>query len=534
MVLGMRFTAWLGCIWLSVSALVAAAPAPNTVAILYNESDPESRKLAEFYCKSRDIPAGNLIGLAMPLEQTITRQRYDTAIAIPLRKIFEYRDWWSREKDAQGVISPVSNRIQVLVIMRGVPLKIAQSPAKPDAVKSTDPQKQLVDGRDEASVDSELAMLGIAGLPLEGAMKNPYHAADKAIEDVRFPFLMLTSRIDALTYATCERMIRDAIEVEETGLWGMTYVDIANKYPQGDQWLEAVVKQSVEAGLPVVVDRFSPTLPSHYPMGDAAMYFGWYDRNMSGPLLNPGFRFRKGAVAMHLHSFSAEQMRDAGKNWCGPLLEHGATVTLGNVYEPYLHLSHDFGLLHQRLLKGYSWVEACWMSIPCTSWQAVVFGDPLYQPFRHLRGTGVVKKDDLEYRALHAAMNQWGSDPDERVRQLKEAAARMKSGAMMEAIGLDSLANGNPDKARECVLQARDLYANPADRLRQDLHRIAMERVAGRKQVAIDLLREAEKHYAAIPEVAAVKGWLDILDPPPPPPVAPPGVSVQPGEKSRP
>lgn len=526
--------AWFGCMWLGGLALVVAAPSPKAVAILYNESDPESRKLAEFYCKSRDIPAGNLIGLGMPVEQTITRQQYDTVIAAPLRKTFEYRGWWNREQDAQGVISPVSNRIQVLVIMRGVPLKIAQTPAKPDAVKSTDPQKQIFDGRDEASVDSELAILGIEGVSLVGAMKNSYYAADKAIADAKFPFLLLTSRIDAPTYATCERMIRDAIEVEETGLWGMTYVDIANKFPQGDQWLEAVVKQSVEVGLPVVVDRFNPTLPSHYPMGSAAMYFGWYDRNMSGPLLNPGFRFRKGAVAMHLHSFSADQMRDAGKNWCGPLLERGAAVTLGNVYEPYLHLSHDFGILHQRLLKGYSWVEACWMSIPCASWQAVVFGDPLYQPFRHLTGTGVVKQDDLEYRAIRAAMKQWGDNPAERVAQLKAAAVRMKSGVILEAVGLESLVLGKPDVARACILQARDLYVDPADRLRQDMHRIAMERAGDRKPAAIELLRESEKRYAGIPEVAAVKGWLDILDPPPPPPAAPAGTSAQPAAPSKP
>lgn len=173
------------------------------------------------------------------------------------------------------------------------------------------------------------------------------------------------------------------------------------------------------------------------------------------------------------------------------------------------------------------------MSIPCASWQAVVFGDPLYQPFRHLGGTGVVKKDDLEYRAIRAAMKQWGSNPDERVSQLKEAAVRMKSGVISEAIGLEALALGNPDKARECILQARNLYTHPADRLRQDLHRIAMERVGDRKQAAIDLLREAEKHYAGIPEVAAVKGWLDILDPPPPPPAVPAGISAQPGATSR-
>jgi uncharacterized protein (TIGR03790 family) len=79
------------------------------------------------------------------------------------------------------------------------------------------------------------------------------------------PFLILTARIDAASHATCERMIRDAIEAEKTGLWGMAYVDIANKFPQGDQWLETVVSET-PAGIPTVVDRFNDTLPKNYPM----------------------------------------------------------------------------------------------------------------------------------------------------------------------------------------------------------------------------------------------------------------------------
>ena len=53
----------------------------------------------------------------------------------------------------------------------------------------------------------------------------------------------------------------------------MAYVDIANKFPQGDQWLEAVVKANAEAGIPTVVDRFNDTLPKNYPMTEAAQLF---------------------------------------------------------------------------------------------------------------------------------------------------------------------------------------------------------------------------------------------------------------------
>ena len=60
-----------------------------------------------------------------------------------------------------------------------------------------------------------------------------------------------------------------------------------------------------------------------------------------------------------------------------------------------------------------------------------------------------------------------------------------------------------------------------ADKLRQDFHVIAIDRAAKRKDLAVRGLRDAEVRYGAIPEAQALKGWLDILDPPPPPPADP-------------
>ena len=114
---------------------------------------------------------------------------------------------------------------------------------------------------------------------------------------------------------------------------------------------------------------------------------------------------------MHLHSFSARATLRPAKNWCGGLLEKGAAVTVGNVYEPYLHLTHDFSILQQRLLAGFSWGEACWMAMPVTSWQGVVLGDPLYRPFLHLAGGGVKQEGDIPYRALRAAALEWKNNP---------------------------------------------------------------------------------------------------------------------------
>lgn len=514
----MRVAALISFLLAGFTPLAFAVPAPESVAILYNSAVPESRQLAELYRDSRGIPAENLIGLKMPATADISRQEYEETIANPLRAEFDRRGWWQRGRDRSGITMPVSNRIQVLVTLRGVPLRINQSPKPaPGKTPPPSPAKDPLSGRDEASVDSELAMFGVEGVPIDGVLQNKYHQSDRKFSEAKLPFLILTARIDAPTYATCGRMIRDAIETEQSGLWGMAYVDIANKFPQGDQWLEAIVKANSRAGIPTVVDRFNETLPKNYPMENAAVYFGWYDWSINGPFLNPRFRFRKGAVAAHLHSFSAQQLGNPNQNWCGPLLERGAAATVGNVFEPYLHLTHDLGLLYQRLLEGHSWVESCWMAMPVTSWQGVVLGDPLYQPFRHLSGTGNVTKEDREFRALRAAALKWPDSPAERCNQLDQATSRMNSGVLAEAVGLDLLSQDLSAEAVARFHTAKNLYVRNEDKLRQDFHIIAMDRAAQRKELALRGLRDAQALYGPIPEAESLAAWINLLDPPPPP-----------------
>jgi uncharacterized protein (TIGR03790 family) len=520
----MRLIVLLWSLVAVVPPSVGAMPEPESVAILYNAAVPDSRRLAEFYREARGIPAQNLIALEMPVSADITRKEYDESILLPLRDEFDRRSWWRRETDGGGVKLPVLNRIRVLVMMRGVPLRINQTPqAAAPAGKDGAPAapKDPFTGHDEAAVDSELAMFGVEGLPLEGGLQNKYHQSTKSISAAGMPFLVLTARIDAASHATCVRMIEDAVATEKTGLWGMSYVDIANKFPQGDQWLEAVVRENSLTGIPTVVDRFNDTLPKNYPMINAALYHGWYDWNVSGPFLNRRFRFRKGAVAMHLHSFSAQQLVDPEKNWSAGLLERGAAVTVGNVFEPYLHLTHDFGLLHKNLLAGDCWVEACWKAMPVTSWQAVILGDPLYRPFLHLQGSGERVAADNDFRALRAAAKQWFRDPVERRVQLGKAVERTGSGVLAEALGLELLAYDRAAEAIQEFKKARENHTADEDKLRNDFHIIAMDRAAGRKDLAIRGLRDALSRYSALPEVDSVKGWLDILDPPPPPPADP-------------
>lgn len=517
----MRIFVWTLLTLAGFSVDLHAAISRESVAILYNSSVPESRKLAEIYRLARDIPQENLIALDMPLTPDISRPEFENSILTPLRSEFESRGWWERQVDKAGIIVPTANRIKVLVTMRGVPLRIKAKPLPEGTVAPPMNPQDPVAGHDEASVDSELAMFGVENLPADGILKNKFFQSAVPFSEAKMPFLVLTARIDAPSFATCERMIRDAVEVEKTGLWGRAYVDIANKFPQGDQWLETVAKTTSEMGIPTVVDSYNDTLPKNYPMTDAALYFGWYDGHASGPLLNQRFQFRKGAVAIHLHSFSAEQLTNGTRNWCGPLLEKGAAATVGNVFEPYLHLTHDFGILNQKLLEGATWVEACWIAMPVTSWQGVVLGDPLYRPYRHFDGTGIKQEPDIEFRALRAAVLEWKLDAQVRQNQLEKASDRMKSGVIAEAIALESLKRKDFGGAATWFRTAKTYYPKIDDKLRQDLQIISIDRSGNRKDLAVRGLRDAQTLYGAIPEVDALRAWLDILDPPPPPPADP-------------
>jgi len=501
-----------------VARAAPAAPTPGSVAILYNSASADSKELAEFYAKAREIPTDNLIGLKLPEKEEISRAEFDGTLLNPLKAEYDRRGWWERQKDAAGNLVPVKTRIRILVCMYGVPSRVTATPGTP-APKPGEPALNTT----EAAVDSELALLGIEGLPVAGFLRNPYFKMEKSVVENGLP-MTLVGRIDSPSRATCERMIRDAIETEKTGLWGMAAIDIAKKYPDsiaGDPSLENIVRLHRETGIPTIIDRFPDTFPINYPMRDLALYYGWYDWNVNGPFVNPSFRFKKGAVAVHLHSFSAAQLRDPSKNWSAPLLARGAAATLGNVFEPYLEMTHHFDIFQARLLAGYTLVEAAYMSVPVLSWQNVVLGDPLYRPFLHIDGSGDKADADREYRAIRIATMRWKDDPKQLEGMLREGADRLKSGVMMEAAGLLLSESKIPGAAAADFQKAKLYYPGKPDRLRMDLHLAAIDRTEGRKASAIKLLLGARTIYLNLPEAAAAQAWLNILDPPPPPPAKP-------------
>ena len=141
---------------------------PGHVAVVYNSASQESRELAEFYAMNRQIPVGNLIGMILPKEETIDRGTFDRRVRDPLRAEFTKRQWWTLAKDKNGVLIAASNKIRCLALMKGVPLRISRAEIPAGEAESKGQFKEI----NEASVDSELAIMGIHGVPIGGSHRE--------------------------------------------------------------------------------------------------------------------------------------------------------------------------------------------------------------------------------------------------------------------------------------------------------------------------------------------------------------------------
>lgn len=500
---------------LSFSLCAKPAIDPASVAILYNSNLPESKQLAEYYAQQRKIPRQNLVGLNLSNQGHISRTLYQSAVLEPLRRHFTKQAWWKLNKTSDGYTIPSQNKIRLLVCMYGVPYGI-----KRDKKLTKEAGSNRLAQSNEASVDSELAAFGIHGLPIAGPISNKYFKANESFANRgdMSPFFMV-GRIDAADYSTSKRLIDDAIATEKQGLWGMCYLDLALKggsYKIGDDWINRIDTRNWSLGIPTVIDKTKQTYLSNYPMRDASLYYGWYTRNRNGPFLNPEFRFKRGAVAVHLHSFSASDLRNPKTNWVGPLIDKGAAATVGNVYEPYLTMTHHFDILHDRLLAGYSLIEAASMAMPVLSWQGVVIGDPLYRPFLHLDCTGQTTKDDTLYRMVRLAFLEWANDPAKLTTKLRAAGAKKSEGRFYEIIGLWSLHKFDNNTAAAFFNSAAKNYFTPHDHIRIAHHLAQLNRACGHPELATQVLRDALAGNEDEPEAKSLKALLNILNPPPP------------------
>lgn len=455
---------------------------PNDVIVLYNSDIKESKELAEFYQKQRNIPHANMIGISMPNTEQISRNQFiriqsDLNLALSFNK--------------------VENKSS-LVTLKGVPLKVGSNTLNPNKLKD---QYGLSTKR--ASLDSELAAR-VKHFSTFGALPNNYFNSPHSVLDFNqinkseHKAPLLVTRIDAPSYALCKQIILDAINTEKSGLWGITYLDKTHSKPSNntlnsplntDKAFDNITSYTETLGIPTIIENTSAPYPNNYPMKDAAIYFGGGNATINGAFKNPNFKLKKGAITSHSYKQSTSSLNSTTPSWATTLLSQGACATLGYTSHPQEVGTVQLDTFYSRLLNGHSYAESSYMATPLVSWQTVFIGDPLYTPYKHFaQRSGSINKKDKTYRIMQLLALLKLPYSKEMLKTYRIQANKSKEPKIYEFIGLLCLRNNDFKNADRFFQSALYLQQNEDDWLRASIHRIMLFHQLKNTQKALTLI----------------------------------------------
>jgi uncharacterized protein (TIGR03790 family) len=537
----------------------AADPDPASVVVVANPAAEGSVRVAKAYMRRRDIPAENLVEITTSAEGGISRTAYIETIHNPLLEALLAKklvDGLEAPADAYGrkSVALLDNTVRYLVVCYGVPYVIHEEALQPDADLPfqkrhlTGTNAGLIGsfaegpmGKNEASVDAELALLLKRDVPLTGFFPNPLYKSSNpgGLQDI-----LRVTRLDGPSPGAVIRMLDNALEGERGGLKGRAYVDEDGRkggFELGNKWMEIVAGLFIKADYDLSHDRERKTFQSDDRFDAPVLYAGWYAGAVNGPFALPGFRFPAGTVAVHLHSFSASDLRNPKRGWVGPFVERGVSATLGNVKEPYLGLTHNLDLFYAALLDGWTFGDAAYFALPGLSWQAVAVGDPLYRPFKagldeQMEAIGHPARIlEDQYVVIRKILQLQGAGNDQEALRLANKAMRETPGPALGLLRARLLAErGETEKAAKGLgifasLPTSDpmdwgLLAEIADtvnelgdaatalRIYQNLEKQEMP-----EKVQLAFLRRGIKvaQDAGRPDIAT--GWQTRVNPPQPP-----------------
>jgi uncharacterized protein (TIGR03790 family) len=326
---------------------------PEDLLFVYNAQARHARAIGANYCKVRGIRNPHVLRVKLPVGAELSRGAYEKKLLAPVRKHL--------------TLHP---RTTIIVLIRGIPWRIRESGRSKD--------KRRYHGWDRASVESELALARKTDYDIVGRYRNPLYG--KAARLTPLEGILGVCRLDGPTDQVANDLVRRAVAAERLGVEGIAFLDAGGPYPMGNRaLLRAAELLRKDGRLPVKVDEKKRVVDLSQVPGRIGFYYGWYAGHFRPK--DKDFRFGRGAVAAHIHSFAGYSIAP-NKWWVGPVLMHGATATLGTADEPLLDGFPMPDALTEALLQGRNFAEASLSASRYLSWMSMNIGDPLYRPFK--------------------------------------------------------------------------------------------------------------------------------------------------------
>ncbi len=373
-----RFLCLVGIFAISAVPRPGSAQTPDSVLVVVNTTRPESLQVGEYYQRKRRIPTDNLLRITAPADEQISRAVFERQIEAPIGA------WIARHR--------AHDRLLAIVLIKGVPLRIAGPGGRNGSV---------------ASVDSELTLLyrrlaGQPGAP-NGPVPNPYFLGTRPIAEAR-PFshehvdFYMVTRLDGYTVTDVLALIDRGAAPQRQGR--IVLDQRGSITPEtGNQWLERAAEQLRGLGLGdrVALDTSSAVVRDE---GNLLGYFSWGSNDAAMTSRQNGLTFEPGAIAASFVSTDGRTFKEPPATWTlgrwdspasffegspqsliGDLIRQGVTGVAGHVAEPYLDATIRPDVLFPAYVSGFNLAEAYYLAMPSLSWQTIVIGDPLTAPF---------------------------------------------------------------------------------------------------------------------------------------------------------
>jgi uncharacterized protein (TIGR03790 family) len=374
----MKSTAAALVLALAGAASSAYAQTAENVAVVINDTSPESKQVGDYYVKARAIPAENVIHIQTATDDVVQPVAFVATIQQPIAQALAKAN--------------LQDRILYIVLTKGIPLRIAGTGGQDGTV---------------ASVDSELTLLyrrmtGIAA-PTRGRVDNPYFLGATPVTGAKLfthrdQDIFLVSRLDAFTVEEAKALVDRAGRTAREGRIVLDQRDaLVNRL--GEDWLGLAAERLTKDGQGERVVLETTPKPAR-DVSSVMGYFSWGSTDPQNRVRQVKMDFVPGAIAATFVSTDARTFKEPPAAWMplnlderstwfggspqslvGDLIREGVTGAAGQVSEPYVQSAVRPDILFPAYLAGFNLVEAFYLAIPHLSWQTVVIGDPLCAPF---------------------------------------------------------------------------------------------------------------------------------------------------------
>lgn len=322
----------------TVTATAAAAPyalRPEQLAVVVNDSDPNSVAISKYYLAARNIPEKNLIHIQLPPN----KNRLDAASFRFLR---------------QGIHAQLRPEIQAILMIWTAPY----------AVECNSITSAMTFGYDAAQCKKTC----------DAGKVNPYYDSESVAPYRDFgirPSMLMPVQSLEQAKALIDRGVMAGFQAQEANAFYLQTSDKARNsrvpffpptanVPQKKLRVKTLQRDFLEGERNIIL----------YQTGAAQV-----------PKLET-LHFLPGALADHLTSFGGDLL-GSGQMSSLRWLEAGATASFGTVSEPCNHWQKfpQPTILLKHYLAGASALEAYWKSLAWPT-QGLLIGEPLAAPYR--------------------------------------------------------------------------------------------------------------------------------------------------------